>query len=148
MYAFLAAIMTIAYCDLDHDLSKFREGDVDFVGLIDVDWHAKRSGGIAQAEMLAEKYGYVASFTADHFVHETPDEQHGVAILSHEVPRSRIIRTLPSTGKGKVILVCEFTDCYIGVSELLSGPSVIVGEDDQGRILGLTSEMCEGGGKK
>ena len=112
-----SALMTIAHCDLDHDLSRFDKAGADFVGVIDVDWHAKRSGGVAQAEALAAKYGYVASYTTDHFIHETPDEQHGVAILSHETPRSRVIRALPSTGKGKVLLVCEFTDCYIGVAE-------------------------------
>lgn len=112
-----SALMTIAHCDLDHDLSRFDKAGADFVGVVDVDWHAKRSGGVAQAEALAAKHGYVASYTTDHFIHETPDEQHGVAILSHEAPRSRVIRALPSTGKGKVLLVCEFTDCYIGVAE-------------------------------
>ena len=114
---FLAAAMTIAYCDLDHDLSRFDRSDADFVGLIDVDWHARRSGGDAQAEALAAKYGYVSSYMTDHFIYDTPDEQHGVAILSHESPKSRITRTLPSTGKGKTLFVCEFTDCYIGVAE-------------------------------
>jgi len=116
MNILLAAVLTIGYCDLDHDLSKF-DKDADFVGLVDVDWHARRSGGDAQAEVLAEKYGYVSSFTKDHFLYETPDEQHGVAILSREAPRSRLIRKLPSTGKGKVFFVCEFTDCFIGVTE-------------------------------
>ena len=57
MQIVFAAMMTIAYCDLDHDLSKFDRPDADYVGLIDVDWHAKRSGGAAQAEALAAKYG-------------------------------------------------------------------------------------------
>ena len=105
MHIVLAAMMTIAYCDLDHDLSKFDRSDADYVGLIDVDWHAKRSGEVAQAEALAEKYGYVSSYTTDHFIYETPDEQHGVAILSHEAPKSRQIVKLPSTGKGKVFFV-------------------------------------------
>jgi len=118
MSILLAAVMTIAHCDLDHDLSKFDSPDADFVGLIDVDWHARRSGGDAQAEVLAAKFGYVSSYTTDHFIYETPDEQHGVAILSHEAPKSRIIRKLPSTGKGKVFFVCEFTDCYVGVTEI------------------------------
>jgi len=112
-----AAVMTIAHCDLDHDLSKFDRPDADFVGLVDVDWRARRSGGDAQAEVLAAKYGYVSSYTTAHFIYETPDEQHGVAILSHESPKTRIIRKLPTTGKGNVLLVCEFTDCYIGVAE-------------------------------
>ena len=115
---FLAASMTIAFCDLDHDVSKFHPTGADFVALVDVDWHAKRSGGDAQAELLAKRFGYVSSYTTDHFIYETPDEQHGVAILSHEVPRSRLIRKLPSTGKGKVFFVCEFTDCHIGVTEI------------------------------
>ena len=67
MQIVFAAMMTIAYCDLDHDLSKFDRSDADYVGLIDVDWHAKRSGGEAQAEALAAKYGYVSSYTTDHF---------------------------------------------------------------------------------
>ena len=113
----LSALMTIAHCDLDHDLSRFDKAGADFVGVIDVDWHAKRSGGDAQAEALAAKYGYVSSYTTDHFIHETPDEQHGVAILSHEKPKSRRIVRLPSTGKGKVLFICEYTDCYIGVTE-------------------------------
>ena len=113
----LAATMTIGHCDLDHDVGKFRFTGADFVGVVDVDWHARRSGRVDQASAIAEKFGYVSSYTKDHFIHETPDEQHGVAILSHEAPKSRIIRKLPSTGKGKVLLVCEFTDCYIGVTE-------------------------------
>ena len=113
----LSAVLTIAHCDLDHDLSKFRPTDADFVGLIDVDWHTRRSGRAAQAEVLAAKHGYVSSYTTDHFLFETPDEQHGVAILSHETPKSRFIRKLPSTGKGKVFFACEFTDCIIGVAE-------------------------------
>jgi len=117
MSILLAAVMTIAYRDLDHDLSRFDGPSADFVGLVDVDWHARRSGRAAQAEVLAAKYGYVSSYTTDHFVYETPDEQHGVAILSHEAPKSRLIRKLPSSGKGKVLFVCEFTDCYIGVTE-------------------------------
>lgn len=112
-----AAILKIAYCDLDHDLGKFTPSGADFVGLVDVDWHARRSNGDAQAEKLAERYGYVSSFTKDHFIHETPDEQHGVAILSHETPKGRVIRKLPSSGKGKILLVCEFADCYVGVTE-------------------------------
>ena len=114
----LSAALTIARCDLDHDLSKFRPTDADFVGLVDVDCHARRSGRDAQAEVLAAKYGYVSSYTTDHFIFETPDEQHGVAILSHEQPKSRLIRKLPSTGKGKVFFACEFTDCFIGVTEI------------------------------
>ena len=114
----LSAVMTIAHCDLDHDLSKFKPTEADFVGLIDVDWHARRSGRDAQAEALGAKYGYVSSYTTDHFLFETPDEQHGVAILSHEAPKSRLIRKLPTTGKGKVFFACEFTDCWIGVTEL------------------------------
>ena len=116
-WCIFAALMTIAHCDLDHDLSRFGKTDADYVGLIDVDWHAKRSGGVAQAEALAEKYGYISSYTTDHFIYETPDEQHGIAILSHEAPKSRQIVKLPSTEKGKVFFVCEFTDCYIGVAE-------------------------------
>lgn len=118
MNLILAALMTIAHCDLDHDLSKFTGAEADFVGLIDVDWHAHRSGRDAQAEVLAEKYGYISSYTTDHFLFETPDEQHGVAILSHEPPKARQIVKLPSTGKGKVFFVCEFTDCYVGVTEI------------------------------
>ena len=117
MFLSLAATMTIAFCDLDHEIGKFHPTGADFVGLVDVDWHAKRSGREAQAEALAEKYGYVSSYTTDHFIHETPDEQHGVAILSHEAPKSRRIVKLPSTGKGKVLFICEFTDCFIGVVE-------------------------------
>ena len=113
-----AAVMTIAHCDLDHDLSKFGGSDADFVGLVDVDWHARRSGGDAQAEVLAGRYGYVSSYTTDHFIHETPDEQHGVAILSHETPKSRRIVKLPAKGKGKVFFVCEYADCYVGVTEI------------------------------
>ena len=51
----LSALMTIAHCDLDHDLSRFDKAGADFVGVIDVDWHAKRSGGVAQAVVNAIK---------------------------------------------------------------------------------------------
>ena len=118
----LSTAVTIAHCDLDHDLSKFSRTDADFVGLVDVDWHARRSGRDAQAEVLAEKCGYVSSYTTDHFLFETPDEQHGVAILSHEKPKSRVIRKLPTTGKGKVLFFCEFSDCFVGVTEFDDDP--------------------------
>ena len=102
---------------LDEVVRKIEAAKADFVGLQDVDWHARRSGRVEQASEIGRRCGFYSSFTTDHFIGLTPDEQHGLAILSREKPLSQVIRTLPSSGKGKALFLCEFTDCYVGVTE-------------------------------
>ncbi len=110
--------------DVESVVRTINVAQADYVGLHDVDWHARRTARADQPALLASRCGYLSSYTTDHFLYETPDEQHGVAILARERPRSQVIKPLPAKGKGKVLLICEFTDCYVGVTEFDADPEM------------------------
>ena len=107
--------MTDAGYSLDTAVRTIRAAKADFVGLQDVDWHTHRTGRADQAVELGTRCGYHATFAKAHFLGETPDEQTGVALLSHELPLGKEIVDLPGR---EVALFCEFADCYVGVVEL------------------------------
>ena len=101
---------------------EIRRADPDFVGLQDVDWMTVRAGRLDQAKGIGRRTGFHATFAKACFLHGTPDEQHGVALLSHEKPLAKHLVRLPG-GLGHVLLICEFTDCFVGVTEFDADPS-------------------------
>ena len=102
---------------LDAAKAVIRAANADFVGVQDVDWRAHRSGRVDQAVELGKSCGYHATFSKATFIDETPAQQHGVALLSHEKVLSKYEIDLPGK-EPRVVLFCEFTDCWVGVTEV------------------------------
>lgn len=103
--------------DLSFAVETINRERPDFVGLQDVDWHAVRSGRLDQAKEIADRAGFHYAFAKSCFIDGTPEQQHGVAMLSHEKPKRKVEVDLPGAD-GKVLLVCEYEDCFAGVAEL------------------------------
>lgn len=93
----------------------------DFVGLQDVDWHAVRSARRDQAKEIADRAGFHSAFAKASFIGGTPEQQHGVALLSYEKPKRKIEVDLPGD-EGRILLICEYVDCYVGVAEFDPDP--------------------------
>lgn len=102
--------------DLSFAVATICREQPDFVGLQDVDWHAVRSSHVDQAKEIADRTGFYYAFSKACFIDGTPEQQHGVAMLSHEKPKRKIEVELPGA-EGKVLLFCEYEDCFVGVAE-------------------------------
>lgn len=94
--------------------------DADFVALQAVDNGVQRSGKVDQAAVLAEKNGMVATFAG-----AIPLEggEYGVALLSRVAPVSVQRIPLDFSGEDRVLLVCEFEECFVATTHLSSTAS-------------------------
>lgn len=92
----------------------------DFVALQAVDKGVARSGNVDQARVLAEKNGMHATFAK---AIALEDGEYGVALLSKTEPLSVQRVPLDFSGEDRVILICEFADCYVATTHLSSTAS-------------------------
>lgn len=89
----------------------------DFVGLQELDVNVKRSGLVDEPAELARLAGYHATFAK---AIDCGGGEYGVAVLSREKPLS--VRRIPLPGlEPRVLLLCEFTNCWFGTTHLDSG---------------------------
>lgn len=85
-----------------------------FVGLQEVDVRAARVNGADTCAILAETTGLRATFAK---AIDFDGGEYGNALLSQETPLS--IRRIPLPGaEPRVLLLCEFADCWVGVTHL------------------------------
>ena len=90
----------------------------DFAGLQEVDRNVDRSGFADQPKELARLTGMHATFAKAIPLGERGE--YGVAVLSREKPLS--VRRTPLPGpEPRVLLLCEFADCWFGSTHLDSG---------------------------
>lgn len=89
----------------------------DFVALQAVDNGVQRSGGVNQAQLLAEANGMVATFAG---AISLEGGEYGVALLSKEAPLSVQRIPLDFSGEDRVLLICEYPDCYVATTHLSS----------------------------
>lgn len=92
----------------------------DFVALQAVDKGVSRSGKVDQAALLAEKNGMHATFAR---AIALEGGEYGVALLSKDAPISVQRVPLDFSGEDRVLLVCEFTDCFVATTHLSSTAS-------------------------
>lgn len=92
----------------------------DFVALQAVDKNVPRSGGVDQAKVLAEKNAMVATFAK---AITLDGGEYGVALLSKTAPISVQRIPLDYSGEDRVVLVCEFADCFVATTHLSSTAS-------------------------
>ena len=91
----------------------------DFAGIQEVDRNVKRSGCADQAKELARLTGMHATF-AKAIPLDGGKGEYGVAVLSREKPLS--VRRTPLPGpEPRVLLLCEFKNCWFGSTHLDSG---------------------------
>ena len=100
--------------DLSRAASIINDAKPRFVGICEIDCKARRTNGDDQPQTLAGLCGMKATFG------KAIDFQgggYGVAVLSDVEPLSS--RTVPLPGaEPRVLLLCEFEDCVIGVTHL------------------------------
>ena len=89
----------------------------DFIGLQEIDVGVNRSSGVDQAEKLAKLTGLHATFAR---AIDCQGGEYGNAVLSREAPMS--VRRIPLPGpEPRVLILCEFTNCWFGTTHLDSG---------------------------
>ena len=86
----------------------------DFVGLQEVDVKVPRSMQLDEPAELARHTGMHATFAK---AIDYNGGEYGVAVLSKEEPLSTIRRQLPGPER-RVMLLCEFNDCWFGTMHL------------------------------
>jgi len=87
-----------------------------FVGVQELDFMAKhRSGGVDQPAELGRLTGMYATF-AQAIPYQGGG--YGVAVLSREKPISVFKTALPGREEPRVLLLCEFRDCWFGTTHL------------------------------
>ena len=85
-----------------------------FVGLQEVDMKTTRVKGADTCAILAETTGLHATFAK---AIDYAGGEYGNALLSREVPAT--VRRIPLPGaEPRVLLLCEFDDCWVGVTHL------------------------------
>ena len=85
-----------------------------FVGLQEVDQKTTRVKGADTCAILAETTGLHATFAK---AIDFAGGEYGNALLSREVPLA--VRRIPLPGaEARVLLLCEFDDCWVGVMHL------------------------------
>lgn len=90
----------------------------DFAGLQELDVNAHRSGRVDQPTELARLTGMHATFAKA--IDLPTGGEYGVAVLSREKPLSVVREPLPGP-EPRVLLLCEFTNCWFGTTHLDSG---------------------------
>lgn len=118
----------------------------DFVGLQEIDVGTKRSRGVDQAAELSRLTGMHVTFAK---AIEYRGGEYGVAVLSWEKPLSVLRRPLPGP-EPRVLLLCEFTNCWFGTTHLDSG--VCKGDAEPAHVLSVpvisnAVVHCASGGK-
>ncbi len=110
-----------------------------FVGLQEVDQKTSRVHGADTCAILAETTGLHATFAK---AIDFAGGEYGNALLSREVPLS--VRRIPLPGaEPRVLLLCEFDDCWVGVTHLAV-------DSDEARIQSISivrDAMAACGGK-
>lgn len=92
----------------------------DFVALQAVDKDVTRSGKVDQAALLAERNGMHATFAR---AISLEGGEYGVALLSKAAPISVQRVPLDFSGEDRVLLVCEFAECFVATTHLSSTAS-------------------------
>ena len=90
----------------------------DFAGLQELDVNAHRSGRVDQPAELARLTGMHATFAKA--IDLPTGGEYGVAVLSREKPLSVVRKPLPGP-EPRVLLLCEFTNCWFGTTHFDSG---------------------------
>lgn len=102
--------------DLMRTAAAIRKGECQFVGLQEVDQMTSRVGGTNTCAVLAVACGLHATFARaiDH-----RGGEYGNAVLSEDKPKT--VRRIPLPGvEPRVLLLCEFTNCWFGVMHVCS----------------------------
>lgn len=86
----------------------------DFVGLQEVDMLTRRVGGADTCGIISQATGMNATFAK---AIEFDGGEYGVALLSRERPLS-VLRTPLPGAEPRVLLLCEFAGCRVGVTHL------------------------------
>lgn len=86
----------------------------DFVGLQELDCTARRTAGVDQAEKLGTLTGLHVTYAK---AIPLQGGSYGVALLSREKPLSVIRKPLPGK-EPRVLLLCEFSDRWVGTTHL------------------------------
>ena len=118
----------------------------DFVGLQEIDVGTKRSKGVDQGAELSRLTGMHVTFAK---AIDYKGGEYGVAVLSKEKPLSVVRRPLPGP-EPRVLLLCEFTNCWFGTTHLDSG--VCKGDTEPAHVLSVpiisnAVVQCASGGK-
>ena len=88
-----------------------------YAALWEVDVNRSRTGGVDQAAELGRLTGMVPTFAKA--MERECDGECGVLLLSEPTPLS--VRRLPIPGaEPRVLLLCEFADCFVGTANLSS----------------------------
>jgi endonuclease/exonuclease/phosphatase family metal-dependent hydrolase len=100
--------------DYERVASVIKRENPDFVGLQELDCKAKRTAGVDQAEALGALTGMYATYA---MAIPLQGGSYGVSLLSREKPLSVIRKPLPGE-EARVLLLCEFADCWVGTTHL------------------------------
>ena len=108
-----------------------------FAGIQEVDQLTDRVGGADTAKILSERTGMHATFAK---AIPLGSGEYGVVLLSREKPLS-VIRTPLPGGEPRVLLLCEFEDCWAGTTHLdLNAKRRLASAD----VIGRQLEKCKG----
>jgi endonuclease/exonuclease/phosphatase family metal-dependent hydrolase len=100
--------------DYERVASVIKRENPDFVGLQELDCKAKRTAGVDQAETLGALTRMYATYA---MAIPLQGGSYGVSLLSREKPLSVIRKPLPGE-EARVLLLCEFADCWVGTTHL------------------------------
>lgn len=100
--------------DYERVASVIKRENPDFVGVQELDCKAKRTSGVDQAEKLGVLTGMYATYAK---AIPLQGGSYGVALLSREKPLSVIRKPLPGK-EPRVLLLCEFAECWVGTTHL------------------------------
>ena len=93
--------------------------DADFAGLQELDCGAQRTSRKDQPALVARAAGMHATFAKA--IDMPGPGEYGIAVLSRVKPDS--VKRIPLPGpEARVLLLCEFKDCWFGTTHLDSGP--------------------------
>ena len=101
--------------DLARTASAINKERPDFAGLQEIDRMGRRSGEVDQPEVLASLTGMHATFAKAIPLPE--NGEYGVMVLSRKKPISVFRTPLPGR-EPRVLLLCEFDDCWFGTTHL------------------------------
>ena len=118
----------------------------DFAGLQEIDVGTTRSKGVDQGAELSRLTGMHVTFAK---AIAYGGGEYGVAVLSREKPLSAVRKPLPGP-EPRVLLLCEFTNCWFGTTHLDSG--VCKGDTEPAHVLSVpiisnTVSQCASSGK-
>lgn len=101
--------------NLKRQTEVIRRWNPDFVLLQEVDKFCTRSGNVDEAGEMARALGMHATF--GHAI-DLGKGEYGVAVLSREKPIGVERIPLPNKTEARVLLICEFEDCYVACTHL------------------------------